>query len=33
MVISMQREYDATGDLMEVRSRSAVEGAWVGGRM
>ena len=33
MVISMQREYDATGDLMEVRSRSAVEGSWVGVRM
>lgn len=33
MMISMQREYDAAGDLMEVRSRSAVEGSWVGGRM
>ncbi len=33
MMISMQREYDACGDLMEVRSRSAVEGTWVGGRM
>lgn len=33
MMISMQREYDSAGDLMEVRSRSAVEGSWVGGRM
>lgn len=33
MMISMQREYDACGDLMEVRSRSAVEGTWVGGCM
>lgn len=33
MMISMQREYDACGDLMEVRSRSALEGTWVGGRM
>lgn len=33
MMISMQREYDAAGDLMEVRNRSAVEGSWVGGRM
>ncbi|KAL3157302.1 hypothetical protein ABBQ38_001532 [Trebouxia sp. C0009 RCD-2024] len=33
MMISMQREYDSAGDLMEVRSRSAVEGTWVGGRM
>ena len=33
MMISMQREYDSAGELMEVRSRSAVEGTWVGGRM
>jgi hypothetical protein len=33
MLISMQREYDAAGELLEVRSRSAVKGQWVGGSM
>ena len=29
----VQREYDAGGELLEVRSRTAVRGGWVGGRM
>lgn len=29
----LQREYSAEGMLMEVRSRTAVKGGWVGGRM
>jgi hypothetical protein len=29
----LEREYDAAGALMEVRSRTAVLGGWVGGRM
>ena len=33
MVIAMEREYEAGGQLAEVRSRTAVRGGWVGGRM
>ncbi len=29
----VEREYDACGELLEVRSRTAVRGGWVGGRM
>ncbi|EIE22064.1 hypothetical protein COCSUDRAFT_66811 [Coccomyxa subellipsoidea C-169] len=32
-LIGLQREYSADGLLMEVRSRTAVKGGWVGGRM
>ena len=33
MAAGLQREYDASGALTEVRSRTAVLGGWVGGRM
>ena len=33
MIIAIEREYEATGQLSEVRSRTAVRGGWVGGRM
>ena len=29
----LQREYDANGALLEVRSRTAILGSWAGGRM
>lgn len=29
----VEREYDGTGQLAEVRHRTAVLGGWVGGRM
>ena len=29
----LQREYDADGNLLEVRSRTAILGNWAGGRM
>ncbi|KAK9909661.1 hypothetical protein WJX75_005765 [Coccomyxa subellipsoidea] len=32
-LVGLQREYSAEGMLMEVRSRTAVKGGWVGGRM
>ncbi|CAL8461581.1 g1112 [Coccomyxa elongata] len=32
-LIGLQREYSADGMLTEVRSRTAVKGGWVGGRM
>lgn len=33
MVVYIEREYEAGGQLLEVRSGSAVKGAWAGGRM
>ena len=33
VLAGLQREYDASGALTEVRSRTAVLGGWVGGRM
>ncbi|CAL5219058.1 g818 [Coccomyxa viridis] len=32
-LIGLQREYDADGNLLEVRSRTAILGNWAGGRM
>lgn len=29
----VEREYDGSGALTEVRARTAVKGGWVGGRM
>ncbi len=33
LAVGVQREYTADGLLAEVRSRTAVKGGWVGGRM
>ena len=33
MIVAIEREYEASGQLSEVRSRTAVRGGWVGGRM
>lgn len=33
MMVGLEREYDAGGQLAEVRSRTAVRGGWVGGPM
>ena len=33
MMVGLEREYDARGELAEVRSKTAVRGGWVGGPM
>ncbi|KAK9808796.1 hypothetical protein WJX72_003812 [[Myrmecia] bisecta] len=33
MLIGVQREYDAAGELLEVRTQTAIRDGWVGGRM